>query len=62
MKTLDKAAVIVASIGALNWGLVKFLSIDLLSYVPTGIFSTVVVAAIAASGIYVGYEAIQNKI
>lgn len=60
--TLTKGAAILAGIGALNWGLSQFASIDLLSYVPTGIANTVVVAAIAISGIVVLYQVYQKKI
>lgn len=59
---IEKAAVILTGLGAVNWGLAKFINVDLLGYIPQGIFTTVVVAAIAASGAFVLYKLYQKKI
>lgn len=61
-KMIETGAKVLAGVGALNVGLSKLANIDLLSYVPDGIFSTVVVAAVAASGALVLYMIYQKKI
>jgi len=61
-KTLQKVAGVLAAVGAINWGLTKFVNIDLLSYVPEGIFTTAVVIAITVSGVVIGYMVIKKKI
>lgn len=61
-KNLQKAMKYLAGIGALNWGSSEFLNLNLLSYVPDGFLSTVVVAFIAISGGFVVYWAWNKKI
>ena len=59
---VDKGAKVLAALGALNVGLAKIVNFDLLSFVPTGIWTTVVVAAIAVSGGYLGYEIYKKRV
>ena len=61
-KMIETGAKVLAGVGALNWGLAKFVNVDVLSYVPSGIINTVVVAVIAASGALVLYLVYQKKI
>ena len=61
-KMIETGAKVLAGVGAVNVGLDKLLNMDLLSYVPAGIFTTVVVAAVAASGAYVLYMIYDKKI
>ena len=61
-KMIETGAKVLAGVGALNVGLSQFVNIDLLSYVPVGIFNTVVVAAVAISGGWVLYQVFQKKI
>ncbi len=48
----EKVAFVLAGTGALNWGLQEFVKIDLLSYIPTGIWSQVAVGVISVAGAY----------
>lgn len=59
---VDRAAKLFAGLGALNWGTSKFLNLDLLTWVPGGLISTVVVLAIGASGAYLIYLFAKKKI
>jgi len=61
-KLVERTMKYLAGIGAVNIGLSEFINIDLLSYVPAGIFSTAVIALVAASGGFVVYWAWQKKI
>ena len=61
-KMLERAMKVLAGLGALNIGTSEFINIDLLSYVPSGIFSTAVIIAVGISGGYVLYWAWQKKI
>ena len=58
----DKLAKILAGIGALNWGLVKFVNFDVLSLLGAGTIKTVGLIAVAVSGGYLLYLAIKKKI
>lgn len=60
-KMIDTTAKVLAGAGAANWGLDK-LGFNLLSYLGTGIFSTIALWAIAASGAYVVYLVFKKKI
>lgn len=55
-------AIVLAGVGALNWGLNEFLKFNLLKFIPAGLFTTIVVALIAASGAYVLYALYDKKI
>ena len=61
-KMIEKTAKILAGVGALNWGTAKFVGIDVLSYVPAGIATTVAVGAIGLSGAVVLYLLFKKKI
>lgn len=61
-KAITTGAKVLAGVGALNWGLQKFVNIDVLSYVPAGIFNTVVVALIAVSGGVLLYWVMKKKV
>ena len=61
-KMLERTMKYLAGLGALNLGTSEFIDINALSYVPAGIFSTLVVAAVAVSGGFVVYWAWQKKI
>lgn len=61
-KMIETTAKVLAGVGALNIGLDRFANIDVLSYVPAGMFTTVVIAAVAASGAWVLYLTYQKKI
>ena len=56
-------ALVLAGLGALNWGITKFLSLDLLALLPGGAtVMSVLVGAIAVSGGYVLWLKIKKKI
>jgi uncharacterized membrane protein YuzA (DUF378 family) len=55
-------AMALAGIGALSLGAVKFLNINILSAVPTGMVSTVAIGAIGLSGVYVLALLFKKKI
>ena len=61
-KQVSSTAVVFAGVGALNVGLSKFLSFNLLSFVPTGIVSTLVYAAVGLSGAVVLYQLYDKKL
>ena len=61
-KALETGAKVLAGVGALNWGTAKLLSFDVLTFVPAGIISTVAVAAIGASGVWLLYKVVKKKI
>ena len=61
-KMLERAMKFLAGAGALNWGTSEFINIKALTYVPEGIISTLVIAAIAASGGMVVYWTFKKKI
>ena len=54
MKTLDYVALILVIIGAVNWGLIGFLSIDLvrLMFGDMTLISRIVYALVGVSGLY----------
>lgn len=58
-KPWDATAKTLAGLGALNWGLVEFASVNLVDFVPDA-FSKVIVGAIGLSGIYV-LQLVYNK-
>lgn len=60
-KFVDKLAKVLVAVGAFNWGLAVF-NVNLLSYVPAGMWLTIVELAIGASGAYVGYEIYKKRI
>jgi uncharacterized membrane protein YuzA (DUF378 family) len=62
-KLLEKGAVVLTVLGAVNWGISTWLpQYDLLGFVPAGIIHTGAVALITASGGYVAYLLYQKKI
>jgi uncharacterized membrane protein YuzA (DUF378 family) len=61
-KTIETGAKVLAGVGALNWGLTQFASIDVLSYVPAGMIKTTVVGLIGLSGALVLYLVYKKKI
>lgn len=61
-KTLQTGAIVLAGVGALNWGLQEFLKINVLNYVPVGLIKTAVVAIIAISGGFVLYWKYKKQI
>lgn len=61
-KPVHTLAIVLAGVGALNVALAKFLSFNLLSFVPAGIVSTLVYAAVGLSGAYVLYQLYEKKI
>ena len=61
-KMLERAMKYLAGIGALNWGSSEFINVNALSYLGTGIWHTLGVAAIAVSGGFVVYWAWKKKI
>ncbi len=54
MKTLDYIALILVIIGAVNWGLVGFLSIDLVRLIfgDMSLLSRIIYALVGVSGLY----------
>lgn len=61
-KFVDKAAKVLAAVGALNWGTAKVLNFDVLSFIPAGMWTTVTVIAIAASGGYLAWEIYKKRV
>lgn len=61
-KIIETGAGVLAGVGALNWGSSKLLSFDVLKFVPSGIWTTLAVLAIAASGAVVLYMVYEKKI
>ena len=61
-KMLERTMKYLAGIGAINLGTSEFIDVNLLSYVPEGIFSTLVLGAVAISGGFVVYWAWNKKI
>lgn len=52
---MNKTAVTVASVGAVNWGLVEFLDFNLVSKIPI-IPASIIYGAVAISGAYLIYK------
>lgn len=54
MKTLDYVALILVIIGAVNWGLIGFLSIDLVRLIfgDMTLLSRIIYALVGLSGLY----------
>jgi uncharacterized membrane protein YuzA (DUF378 family) len=61
-KQVHVAAVVLAGIGAVNIALSKFVNLDLLNFVPAGMVSTVIYAAVGLSGAVMLYELYDKKI
>ena len=61
-KQVSSTAVVFAGVGALNVGLSKFLSFNLLSFVPAGMVSTLVYAVVGLSGAVVLYQLYDKKL
>ena len=64
MKLLGKLSLILVFIGALNWGLVGFLKLDIVAELLGGresIFSRIVYSLIGLSAVYILYESFNNK-
>ena len=61
-KGIDKTAKVLAGIAALNVGTSKLLNFDVLSYVPTGMWTTLAIVVIGASGAYILYAIYDKKI
>lgn len=61
-KPVHTLALVLAGVGAVNWGLSSFLNFNLLSFLPAGIIEKLLVAAIAASGAYVLYALYDKKL
>jgi uncharacterized membrane protein YuzA (DUF378 family) len=61
-KEVRTVSIALAGVGAVNWGLNKFLSFNLLNFVPAGIVSTIAYAVITAAGAVVLYELFDGKI
>jgi len=61
-KLVEKTMKFLAGAGALNWGTSEFLDVNVLTYLPSGIISTLAVAAIAASGGFVIYLVWKKRI
>lgn len=54
---------VLAGVGAINWGLAKFVNVDLLSYIPGGdMVQTGAVALITAAGAYVVLQAWDKQV
>lgn len=62
MKGIETAALWISAIGAINWGLSKFVSIDLITKLPNTMLQTGAYALVAASGGYVAYLLFNKKI
>jgi len=60
-KMIDRTAEALAFLGAANWGLDK-LGFNLLSYLGTGMWSTIAIWAIAVSGGYCLYLWYNKKL
>ena len=55
MMIINKIALIIAIIGALNWGLVGLFSFDLVAWIsggPTAILARIIYVAVALAGIF----------
>lgn len=61
-KMLERAMKYLAGIGAINVATSEFIDINVLNYVPDGIITTLVIAAIGVSGAFVVYWAWKKKI
>lgn len=61
-KMLESAALLLASIGALNWGLVAFANVDLVAalFGAASLISNVLYGVVALAGIYTLYMFIQS--
>ena len=61
-KMLESAALLLASIGALNWGLVAFANIDLVAalFGTASLVSNALYGIVALAGLYTLYMFIQS--
>ncbi|TDT60937.1 DUF378 domain-containing protein [Fonticella tunisiensis] len=64
MKLLNKIALILIIIGAVNWGLIGLFKLDLVAELFGGmksILSRIVYSLIGLSGLYIIYESLKRK-
>jgi uncharacterized membrane protein YuzA (DUF378 family) len=62
-KPVRVTAIVLSAIGALNIGINKLVpTFNLLNFVPAGLFSVIVYAAVGLSGAVVLYELYEKKI
>jgi uncharacterized membrane protein YuzA (DUF378 family) len=61
-KTIESAALLLASVGALNWGLVAFVNLDLVAalFGTASLISNILYGIVGLAGIYTLYMFVQS--
>lgn len=63
MKSLDLVALVLVLVGALNWALVAFLKLNVVTTIfgETSVLTTVVYGLVGLSALYVAYTSFAKK-